>query len=160
MALTGRGCGHELRPGVRFCTICEAPHQASLRPPSVPPGRPRRLRTLLLGLVTFLAAGAIAAAVMLIAHPLQRGPAPAPASSMPPGGTASSSAALTAQEQAARGLAGLLAQSVHLPVESALTRIAAPGAQARPSQTMAASWPIVSMPYCPVGFPVVSTAIR
>ena len=112
MALTGRGCGHELRPGVRFCTICEAPHQAPLRPPSVPPGRPRRLRTLLLGLVTFLAAGAITAAVMLIAHPLQRGPAPAPASSVPPGGTASSSAALTAQEQAARGLAGLLAQSV------------------------------------------------
>ncbi len=74
MALTGRGCGHELRPGVRFCTICEAPHQAPLRPPSVPPGPPRRLRTLLLGLVTFLAAGAITAAVMLIAHPLQRGP--------------------------------------------------------------------------------------
>jgi hypothetical protein len=74
----------------------------------------------LLGLVTFLAAGAVTAAVMLIMHPLQRGPAPAPASSAPPGPTASSPApppasspaTQPAQEQAARGLAGLLAQSV------------------------------------------------
>ncbi len=32
--------------------------------------------------------------------------------------------------------------------------------QARLSQTMAASWPIVSMPYCSLGLPVLSTAIR
>jgi hypothetical protein len=155
MALTGQGCGHELRPGVRFCAVCEAqtidgrgvrpaqveparsyqpapvyhaapvepaphqppagplgPHQVPYRPPSPPPGRPRRLRGIVLGVVTFLAAGGITAAVMLIAHPLHRGPAPAPASSAPPAGTASSPVTQTAQEQAARGLAGLLAQSV------------------------------------------------
>jgi hypothetical protein len=115
MALTRQGCGHELRPGARFCTICQAQTIDGM-----PPDRPRRLRGVLLGLVTFLAAGAVTAAVMLIMHPLQRGPAPVPASSAPPGGTASSSApappsspvAQPAQEQAAQGLAGLLARSV------------------------------------------------
>jgi len=92
--------------------LSPVPRQAPPGPPSPPPGRPRRLRGLLLGLVTFLAAGALTAAVMLIAHPLQRGAVPAPVSSGPPGGTASSSAAQPAQEQAAQALAGLLAQSV------------------------------------------------
>jgi len=163
MALTRQGCGHELRPGARSCTICQAqtidgrdflpasgepvpsyqaapvyhaapveparyqppaappvPYQTTSGPPGLPPDRPRRLRSLLLGLVTFLAAGAVTAAVMLIMHPLQRGPAPGPASPAPPGGTASSSAsapasspaAQPAQQQAAQSLAGLLAQSV------------------------------------------------
>ena len=155
MALSGQGCGHELRPGARFCTICEAqtvdgrrfrpapaglapsyerapiyhfapvepapyrppvapraPHQIPVAPPSLPPGRPRRLRGVLLGLVTFLAAGGVAAGVMLIAYPLQRASAPVPARSAPPAGTASSPAAQPAQGQAAQALAGLLAQSV------------------------------------------------
>jgi hypothetical protein len=94
MALTGQGFDRELRPGVR------------------PPQRPRRLRNLLLGLATFLAAGAITAAVMLIAQPLHSRPAAAPGSSSPPGGTTSSPAGLSVQQQAAQGLAGLLAQSV------------------------------------------------
>jgi hypothetical protein len=34
------------------------------------------------------------------------------------------------------------------------------GVQPMSFQTMADSWSIVSMPYCSVGFPVVSTAIR
>jgi hypothetical protein len=91
MALTGRECGHQYRPDVPA------------------PDRPRRLRGLLIGLATFLAAGGITAAVMLIAHPLQREAAPSP------GGTASapsSPIAQPAQEAAAQGLAGLLAQSV------------------------------------------------
>jgi hypothetical protein len=90
MALTGQECGHELRPG----------------PPSRwgPPDRPRRLHDLLLGLGTFLAAGILTASAMLIAQPLRGAPAPAPAGSAPPGGTS--------QQQAARGIAGLLAQSV------------------------------------------------
>jgi len=161
MALTRQGCGHEVRPGARFCTVCQAqtvdgrrlwpapvelppsyqpapvyyaapvepapylppaappaPHPIPGRPPSLPPDRPRRLRGVLLGLVTFLAAGTVTAAVMLIMHPLQRGPAPAPVSSAPPGAPASSPAApasspaQAAQEQAAQGLARLLAQSV------------------------------------------------
>jgi hypothetical protein len=201
VAITGPGCGHELRPGVRVCTICGAvgpepdaspsgepgppprwgspefyaqtidargfrpdlaqsapSHQpapanqlapanqpapayqpapvyqaapaerAPYQPPAAPqlprqalpgpPGPPRppgppgprpgrsRLRVVLIGLATFLAAGAVAAAVMLIAHPFQRGAA------APSGGTASSQAAQPAQEQAAQGLAGLLTQSV------------------------------------------------
>jgi hypothetical protein len=64
----------------------------------------------LIGLATFLVAAGVTAAVMLIAHPLQRGAAPA--HSAPPTGTPSSSAAQTAQAQAAQGLAALLAQSV------------------------------------------------
>lgn len=138
MALTRQGCGHELRPGVRFCAICEAqtvdgrrfrpapvepapywpaaapraPLQIPDYPPTLPPGRPRRLRVALLGLVTFLAAGGVTAGVMLIVHPLQRAPAPPPVRSAPPAGTVSSPAAQPAQRQAARALAGLLAQSV------------------------------------------------
>jgi uncharacterized protein involved in exopolysaccharide biosynthesis len=38
--------------------------------PGPPPGQPRRLLSVLLGLVTFLAAGAVTAAVMLVMHPL------------------------------------------------------------------------------------------
>ena len=67
---------------------------------------------MLLGLATFLAAGAVTAAVMLIMYPLQRGPAAPPATSTPPNGTASSPAAQSAQERAAQALARLLAQSV------------------------------------------------
>ena len=155
MALTRQGCGHELRPGAWFCTICEAQtvdgrrfrpapveptpsyqpapvyhaapvepapywppaapralYQIPYSPPSLPPGRPRRLRAVLLGLVTFLAAGGVTAGVMLIAYPPQRASAPVPARSAPPAGTASSPAAQPAQGQAAQALAGLLAQSV------------------------------------------------
>ena len=155
MALTRQGCGHELRPGARFCTTCQAqtidgrdflpapgepvrsyqaapvyhaapveparyqppatppaPHQTASGPPGLPPDRPRRLRSLLLGLVTFLAAGGVTAGVMLIAHPLQRAPAPAPIRSAPPAGAVSSPAAQPARRQAAQALAGLLAQSV------------------------------------------------
>jgi eukaryotic-like serine/threonine-protein kinase len=148
MALTGRECGHQYRPDVRFCIVCGAdqpepiepapayqptqfyqpapvyqaapalyrplaappvPSRVLPGPPGPPPDRPRRLRGLLIGLATFLAAGGITAAVMLIAHPLQRGAAPSP------GGTASAPASPGAQpahEAAAQGLAGLLAQSV------------------------------------------------
>jgi hypothetical protein len=86
-----------------------APGRVLPGPAGPPPGRPGRLRGLLIGLATFLAAGGITAAVMLIAHPLHRGAAPSP------GGTASapsSPAAPPAQQAAAQGLAGLLAQSV------------------------------------------------
>jgi eukaryotic-like serine/threonine-protein kinase len=103
MALTGRERGHQYQPA--------APPVPGRVLPGPPPDRPRRLRNLLVGLATFLAAGGITAAVMLIAHPLQRGATPSP------GGTASASApsspaAQPAQEAAAQGLAGLLAQSV------------------------------------------------
>jgi hypothetical protein len=89
-------------------------------PPRAPSPGPSRLRNLLIGLVTFLAAGGITAAVMLIAHPFQHGAAPAPTGSASSGGTASSpasapassSAAQPTEAQAAQGLAGLLAQSV------------------------------------------------
>ncbi len=215
MALNG--CGHELRPGVRFCTVCGAPAtegdpQVTVRPepsyadpeptvtsepsgdpagpprwgspefyaqtmdarglrppaaepasyyqpapvepvvyeapappspysppitppllPPVPPGQqpprhggPRRSRGLLVGLITFLAAAAVAAAVVLIAHPFNSGTTPAAASStattgVPVSPTASAPVSATAsasspaeptQEQAARNLAGLLSQSV------------------------------------------------
>ena len=106
MALTGRERGHQYQPAA-------APPVPGRVLPGPPPDRPRRLRSLLIGLATFLAAGGITAAVMLIAHPLQRGATPSP------GGTASASAsapsspaAQPAQEAAAQGLAGLLAQSV------------------------------------------------
>jgi hypothetical protein len=89
----------------------QAPPQAPGRRPRPRPGRPR-LRGVLIGLVTFLAAAAVAAAVMLIAHPAQRGTPAAPASSAPPTGTPSSSAAQITRAQAAQGLATLLAQSV------------------------------------------------
>jgi hypothetical protein len=81
-------------------------------PPNVPnrPDRPKPLRALLIGLAVFLAAGGITAAVMLIAHPLHRGTAapPSPTTSA----ATSTSAGESAQEAAAHGLAGLLAQSV------------------------------------------------
>jgi hypothetical protein len=93
MALTGQGPARHQR---------RAP-QTPLGRPSPAPGGPGRLRAVLLGAVTFLAAGGITAAVMLVVHPLHRGPAPAPTNSGP---------AQPAPEQAARGLAGLLAQSV------------------------------------------------
>jgi hypothetical protein len=104
MALTGRERGHQYQPAA-------APPVPGRVLPGPPPDRPRRLRSLLIGLATFLAAGGITAAVMLIAHPLQRGATPSP------GGTASESApsspaAQPAQEAAARDLAGLLARSV------------------------------------------------
>lgn len=108
MALTGRECGHQYRPPAAPLVpgrVLPGPSG----PAGPPPDRPRRLRGLLIGLATFLAAGGITAAVMLIAQPLQRGAAPSP------GGTASapsSPAAQSAQEAAAQGLAGLLAHSV------------------------------------------------
>ena len=100
MALTRGEQGHQYRPAV--------PGRVLPGPPGPPPNRPRRLRALLIGLATFLAAGGITAAVMLIAHPLQRGAVPSS------GGTAPASAPSSpaAQETAAQGLAGLLARSV------------------------------------------------
>lgn len=103
MALTRGEQGHQYRPAV--------PGRVLPGPPGPPPNRPRRLRALLIGLATFLAAGGITAAVMLIAHPLQRGPASSP------GGAAAAPVEVTpagqpAQEAAAQGLAGLLARSV------------------------------------------------
>jgi hypothetical protein len=89
----------------------QSPPQAPPRAPRPRPGRPR-LPVVLIGLATFLAAAGVAAAVMLIAHPLHRGTPAALASSAPPTGTPSSSAAQTTQAQAAQGLAALLAQSV------------------------------------------------
>ena len=113
MALTGREFGHQYQPPAAPPVPGRVlPGPAGL-PPGRPPDRPRRLRGVLIGLVTFLAAGAITAALMLIAHPLHRGAVP------PPGGTASgpasapsSPAAQPQQETAAQGLAGLLARSV------------------------------------------------
>ena len=104
MALTRRERGHQYRPAA-------APPVPGRVPPGPPPDRPRRLRALLIGLATFLAAGGITAAVMLIAHPLQRGAAPSPGGTAPAPASASP-AARPAHEAAARGLAGLLAQSV------------------------------------------------
>jgi hypothetical protein len=167
MALTGRDCGHQYRPGVQFCIVCgdarperqeSAPvhqpsamyqpthvhqpgpayqpthvhqgapayqaapvlyhppaapaRQARLGPPGSPPNRPRRLRALLIGLVVFLAAGWITAAVMLIAHPLQRGAVAPPIPTTSASASTSKSVGEPAQEAAAQGLAGLLAQSV------------------------------------------------
>ena len=171
MALTGRECGHQYRPDVRFCIVCGAPRPGQAEPaqavqpargyqaapvypapvyevapaaptyqgappapawyqppaaPAVPgqvrpgpaggpPSGPRRLRGVLIGLATFLVAGAITAAVMLIAHPLHRGAAPAPSRTpSSPASTPSSPSAAGAASprQAAQGLAGLLAQSV------------------------------------------------
>ena len=222
MALNG--CGHELRPGIRFCTVCGAPAtegdpQVAVRPdppyadpqptvtslpsgeppaparwgspefyaptmdarglqppaakpaayyqppsyqppsyqpppadpvvyeapapppysppitppllPPVPPrqparrpGGPGRSRSLLIGLITFLAAAAVAAAVVLVAHPFKSKTPPVAASSsagvpvspttsapVSPSASASSSVEPT-QEQAAQNLAGLLSQSV------------------------------------------------
>ena len=96
------------------------------RPPSPRPGGPRRTRNLLVGLITFLAAAAVAAAVVLIAHPFTSGTTPVAASStattgVPVSPTTSAPVSPTAatstpteptQEQAAQNLAGLLSQSV------------------------------------------------
>lgn len=101
MALTGRERRHQYQPPA-------APLPGTVLP-GPPPDRPRRLRNLLVGLATFLAAGGITAAVMLIAHPLPRGAAPSPSGTV---SAPSSPAAHPAPQAAARGLAGLLAQSV------------------------------------------------
>jgi hypothetical protein len=94
------------------------------RPPVPRPGGPRRSRGLLIGLVTFLAAAAVAAAVVLIAHPFNTGTTPvaatsstgvpvSPTTSAPVSPTASaSSSAVPTEQQAAQNLAGLLSQSV------------------------------------------------
>jgi hypothetical protein len=98
----------------------------SRRQPSPRPGGPRRTRNLLVGLITFLAAAAVAAAVVLIAHPFTSGTTPVAASSTATTGVpvspttsapvsptaATSSPAEPTQEQAAQNLAGLLSQSV------------------------------------------------
>ena len=52
MALTRGEQGHQYRPAV--------PGRVLPGPPGPPPNRPRRLRALLIGLATFLAAGGIA----------------------------------------------------------------------------------------------------
>ena len=96
----------------------ERGHQYLSGPPGPSPDRPRRLRGLLIGLATFLAAGGITAAVMLIANPLQRGAAPPPrGTASAPSSPAAQQSSLAAQEvaaqkAAAQALAGLLAQSV------------------------------------------------
>jgi hypothetical protein len=105
MALTGRERGHQYQ-------LAAAPPVPGTVLPGPPPDRPRRLRFLLIGLATFLAAGGITAAVMLIAHPLQRGAAPSPGRPTSAPSSPSSPVARPAQEAAAQGLAGLLAQSV------------------------------------------------
>ena len=102
MALTRGEQGHQYRPAV--------PGRVLPGPPGPPPNRPRRLRALLIGLATFLAAGGITAAVMLIAHPLQRGPAASPGGAAAP--VEVTPAGQPAQQAAARGVAGLLARSV------------------------------------------------
>jgi hypothetical protein len=94
------------------------------RQPARRPGGPGRSRSLLIGLITFLAAAAVAAAVVLIAHPFKSKTPPVAASSsagvpvspttsapVSPSASASSSVEPT-QEQAAQNLAGLLSQSV------------------------------------------------
>jgi len=113
MALTGREFGHQYQPPAAPPVPGRVlPGPAGL-PPGRPPDRPRRLRGVLIGLVTFLAAGAITAAVMLIAHPLHRGAAPSPGGTASgPASAPSSPAAQPQQETAAQGLAGLLARSV------------------------------------------------
>jgi hypothetical protein len=111
MALTGRERGHQYQPAAA------PPLPGTVLPgtvlPGPPPDRPRRLRNLLVGLATFLAAGGITAAVMLIAHPLPRGAAPSPSGTVSaPSSPAARSSSLAAPQAAAQGLAGLLAQSV------------------------------------------------
>ncbi len=115
------------------------PYSPPITPPLLPPapprqpgprqggprqGGPRRSRGLLIGLITFLAAAAVAAAVVLIAHPFNSGTTPAaatsstgvpvsPTTSAPASPTASaSSSAAPTEQQAAQNLAGLLSQSV------------------------------------------------
>src|ERR1700723_1040907 len=105
MALTGREFGHQYQPPA----TPPVPGRVLPGPAGRPPGRPRRLRSVLIGLVTFLAAGAITAAVMLIAHPLHRGAAPSPGGTASGSASPSSPAAQPQQGTAAQGLAGLLA---------------------------------------------------
>ena len=94
-----------------------APGQVRPGPAGGPPSGPR-LRGVLIGLATFLVAGAITAAVMLIAHPLHRGAAPSPSrtpsspASTPSSAGTAGTAGTASPQQAAQGLAGLLAQSV------------------------------------------------
>jgi hypothetical protein len=109
MALTGRERGHQYQPTAAPLL----PGQVLPGLPGPPPGRPRRLRGVLIGLATFLAAGGITATVMLIAHPLHRGIAPSPAGGAPvPTAGSSSPAAQPMAKAAVQGLAGLLARSV------------------------------------------------
>jgi eukaryotic-like serine/threonine-protein kinase len=111
MALTGRDRGHQYQPAAAPPVPVPVPGRVL---PGPPPDRPRRLRGLLIGLATFLAAAGITAAVMLIVHPLQRGAA-APSLSgtaSAPSSPAAQSSSLAAQKAAAQGLAGLLAQTV------------------------------------------------
>jgi hypothetical protein len=110
------------------------PYSPPITPPLLPPapprqpaprqGGPRRSRGLLIGLITFLAAAAVAAAVVLVAHPFNSGTTPvaansstgvpvSPTTSAPASPTASaSSSAAPTEQQAAQNLAGLLSQSV------------------------------------------------
>ena len=109
------------------------PYSPPITPPLLPPVPPRRpaprqggpRRSLLIGLVTFLAAAAVAAAVVLLAHPFKSGTSPvaassstsgvpvSPTTSAPVSPTASASSPVEpTQEQAAQNLAGLLSQSV------------------------------------------------
>jgi len=100
------------------------------RQPSPRQGQSRRYVGLIVGIGTFLAAGAVAAAAVLVVHPFHIGetapaastsashgaspsssaPAPAPTPTLT--STSTSPSATPPQEQAARGLSGLLAQSV------------------------------------------------
>lgn len=114
-----------------------SPYSPPVTPPLLPPvpprqqaprqGRPRRSRSLLIGLITFLAAAAVAAAVVLVAHPFGKGSTPVASSSgttgapvspttsasvSPTASASASSSAVPTQEQAAQNLAGLLSQSV------------------------------------------------
>ncbi len=123
-------------PVVYEAPVPASPYSPPVTPPPLPPvrprrqpprpGGPRRTRNLLVGLITFLAAAAVAAAVVLVAHPFTTGTTPVAASSSATTGVpvspttsapvsptaATSSPAEPTQEQAAQNLAGLLSQSV------------------------------------------------
>lgn len=113
-------CGHELKPGRRFCPVCGRPAANAARGPRVPvTGR-------LLLLAGLAAAGvALAVTAVVVLHPFQhtvagRGAAqagpgtgrPSPAASAARTPLTSASSAPTSPRQAAESLAGLLASSV------------------------------------------------